>query len=71
MKAVEVTRNILEQQRRRPNLTCCIALMQEIGMCLRIPLVHSHTVIPAVRDIGQMGIKRRAKTADEIHCCPV
>ena len=66
MEAVEVTGNVLQQQRRRPHLAGIMASLEKRCVFDRIPLVDSHAVVPLVGDVHEARIERRAQPAEKI-----
>ena len=61
VEAVEVTRDILQQQRRRARLTGVVASLEERRVVVGIALVDSHPAVPLVGHACEMRIERRSQ----------
>jgi len=60
MQAVEIARDVVQQERRRPVLACVMALLQIGSVADWKLLVQPHPRVPRICKIGKMGVKRRA-----------
>ena len=66
VEAVEISRHVLQQKRRRACLAGVVASFEERRMVRGIPLFDSHPAVPFVCDACEMRIKRRSQAAEEI-----
>jgi hypothetical protein len=60
VEAIEVARDVLQQQRRWAHLAGVVAPLEERRMVVGIPLVDSHAAVPFVGDACEVRIKRRS-----------
>ncbi|MNL81027.1 hypothetical protein D3C87_2080260 [compost metagenome] len=63
MQAIEISGNILQQQRRRPGLPSVMALAEELRVLGGVSFVNSHSAVPLVGNVGEVGVERGAQTA--------
>jgi len=60
VEAIEVARDVLQQQRRWARLAGVMAPLKERRMVVGIPLVNSHALVPFVGHACKVQIKRRS-----------
>ena len=66
MEAVEVARNVLQQQRRWTRLTGIVTSFEKRRVVIGITLGNAHSDIPFVGDDRKVRIQRGSQLADEI-----
>src|SRR5262249_28387396 len=66
MQAVEITRHILQQQRRWARLTGVVASLEERRVDLGITLVTPHPAVPFVGDSSEVRIERCSQASNEV-----
>ncbi len=66
MQAIIVPGAILQQQRRRPDLTGVMASLQECLVPVGIMDVDPHGLVPAIGDPGELRIQDGAQLRDQI-----
>ena len=66
VKAVEITLDILQQQRRCARLACVVASFEERGMVAGIAVGGSQKAVPLVGHTGKVRIERRSQAAQEV-----
>jgi hypothetical protein len=57
VEAVEITRAVLEQQRRRPELSSVMAMSEEPGVFFRVSHIDAHDLVPPVGYAFEMRIE--------------
>ena len=65
VEAVEITRSVLEQQRRRPELSSLMTTPEEPGVAFRVSHIDTHDFVPPVGYPFEMRIEGGPEFRDD------
>src|SRR5437660_1447756 len=60
MQTIVIAESVLQEKRRRPHLSCCVAPLEIARMIRGIAYGVAHDLVPPIRDCGESGVKRFA-----------